>query len=69
MSVKRPDIEPLIGSVVEVKYRTKKKADKARIGTLKSIGLRNVHLETIRGSGREYMIPIRSVKTISEVSA
>ena len=63
-----PEIESFMGLTVRIEYRTSKRI-KARIGTLRSIGLRNVHIETVRASGREYSIPIRSVRAISEVSA
>ena len=67
--IPRPQIESLEGHTVRIEYRAKRKVIKARIGTLKSIGITNVHIETIKASGREYRIPIRSVKNISEVSA
>ena len=67
--IKRPEIESLKGHTVRIEYRTNRKAIKARIGRLTSIGIANVHIETVKASGREYKIPIQSVKNISEVSA
>ena len=66
--IKRPEIELLKYHTVRIQYRTsKKKITRTITGTLRSIGLRNVHIETVKASGREYRIPIRSVKNISEV--
>ncbi len=68
--ISRPQIESLKGHEVQVQFKTsKKKITRTIRGTLKSIGLRNVHIETVKASGREYRIPIRSVRAISEVSA
>ena len=67
--ISRSLILKLKGHTVRIEYRTNKKAIKARIGTLTSIGIANVHIETVKASGREYRIPIRSVRAISEVSA
>ena len=66
--IKRPEIELLKYHTVRIQYRTsKKKITRTRTGTLRSVGLRNVHIESNHGSGREYSIPIRSVSAISEV--
>ena len=70
--IKRPEIESLKGHTVQVKYRTSgnmsgKKIPRTMTGTIKSIGIRNVHVE--RESGREYRIPIQAVSAISEVVA
>lgn len=68
--IKRPEIETLKGRTVRLQFRTsKKRITRTITGTLRSIGLRNVHIETVKASGREYRIPIRSVKNISEVRA
>ena len=66
--IPRPKIESLKGHEVKVQFRTSRKKIKRTVkGTLKSIGLRNVHIE--QQSGREYRIPLQSVRAISEVSA
>ena len=67
--IKRPEIESLKGHTVRLQFRTsKKRITRTITGTVRSIGIRNVHIETVKASGREYRIPIRSVKNISEVS-
>ena len=68
--IPRPQIESLKGHTVRLQFRTsKKKITRTITGTVRSIGIRNVHIETVKASGREYKIPIQSVKNISEVSA
>lgn len=68
--IKRPEIESLKGHTVRLQFRTsKKRITRTITGTVRSIGIRNVHIETVKASGREYKIPIRSVKNIREVSA
>ncbi len=68
--ISRPQIESLKGHTVRLQFRTsKKKITRTITGTVRSIGIRNVHIETVKASGREYRIPIRSVRAISEVSA
>ena len=68
--ISRPQIESLKGHTVRLQFRTsKKKITRTITGTVRSIGIRNVHIETVKASGREYRIPIHSVKNISEVSA
>ena len=64
--IKRPEIELLKGHTVRIEYRTNKKAIKARIGTLTSIGIANVHIE--QESGRHYKIPVQSVNAIKELT-
>ena len=67
--ISRSLILKLKGHTVQVKYRTSgKKIARTMTGTIKSIGIRNVHVETLR-TGREYRIPIQSVSSINEVSA
>lgn len=66
--IPRSLILKLKGHTVQVKYRTSgKKITRTMTGTIKSIGIRNVHVE--RESGREYRIPIQAVSAISEVVA
>ena len=68
--ISRPLILKLKGHTVRLQFRTsKKKITRTITGTVRSIGIRNVHIETVKASGREYRIPIHSVKNISEVSA
>ena len=68
--IKRPEIESLKGCTVRLQFKTsKKRITRTITGTVRSIGIRNVHIETVKASGREYKIPIRSVKNIREVSA
>ena len=67
--ISRSLILKLKGHTVRIEYRTNRKAIKARIGTLVSITISNLHIDTSTKSGRRYRIPIRSVKNIREVSA
>ena len=66
--IPRTKLQAMKGHEVRVQFRTSRKKIKRTVkGTLKSIGLRNVHIE--QQSGREYRIPLQSVRAISEVSA
>jgi hypothetical protein len=68
--IPRPEIESLKGHEVKVEFRTSnKKISRTIRGTLKSIGIRNLHIERLKGAGREYKIPLRSVSKVTEVRA
>ncbi len=61
------DLKALEGFPVRIEYETARKAIRSRSGTLRSIGISNVSIESLSVSGFCYAIPKRSGKTITEL--
>lgn len=66
MTVSRSQIEHFKGCNVRIEYHVVGKANMARNGTIKRIGLANIHIE--QESGRHYKIPVQSVNAIKELT-
>ena len=62
------DLKAFRESEVRVEYITRSGQYLTHIGTVESVGMKYMHLETLTGSGNVYRIPIPGIRSIKDLN-
>ena len=62
------DLKAFRESEVRVEYTGRNGSYLTHIGTVESVGMKYMHLETLAGSGNVYRIPIPGIRSIKDLN-